>query len=205
MNYPAKFLFIVFISIIFSSCSDEKNKTENSGSRELLADPEGLKKDSFILQKKIEIGSVILSDTNYVVLSYSLAPPWIFKARIGTSISGSDIVIIDSLIKIGANEFNLKNKKFIDSLNKTLYRHSENKFTGKGSVFPDKYKKQCYPYVNSNGETEVWVNCFCDGPWKFDWRKEPLGMVRDGGNCFFQVKINLSKKTFSEFHVNDNG
>jgi hypothetical protein len=47
--------------------------------------------------------------------------------------------------------------------------------------------------LNSKGEKEVWINCFCrDG--ERDWRKN-LVFVKDGGNCYFNLKVNLSRGT----------
>jgi hypothetical protein len=65
-----------------------------------------------------------------------------------------------------------------------------------------RYKRQYFPVINSAGQKEVWVNCFCND---FDknWRTEML-IVDDGGNCYFNLTINLTTKTFSSFMVNGN-
>ncbi|MES2849284.1 MAG: hypothetical protein V4685_09515 [Bacteroidota bacterium] len=59
------------------------------------------------------------------------------------------------------------------------------------------YKKQVVAIMNKNGEKEIWVNCFCktpDNSWKTNIR-----FVSDGGNCYFNLKINLGKKKFYAF------
>jgi hypothetical protein len=56
--------------------------------------------------------------------------------------------------------------------------------------------------MNTKGDKEVWVNCFCRnavGNWK-----EELILVQDGGNCYFQLKVNLNTKKYYEFTVNGN-
>jgi len=63
-----------------------------------------------------------------------------------------------------------------------------------------KYKRQYIAVINSKGEKEVWVNCFCD-TWKKNWRKE-LIFVLDGGNCYFNLKINLTKGEYYDLMVN---
>jgi hypothetical protein len=62
------------------------------------------------------------------------------------------------------------------------------------------YKMQLVAVVNSSGEKEVWVNCFCDTP-NFDWQNK-IYFVDDGETCFFNFKINLKKRTFFDFMVN---
>jgi hypothetical protein len=62
------------------------------------------------------------------------------------------------------------------------------------------YYRQYVPFLNEKGEKEVWVNCFCSSL-DNDWRKDII-YVHDGGNCFFQLRVNLSKGTYHEFSVN---
>ena len=56
------------------------------------------------------------------------------------------------------------------------------------------YKRQYTPTTNSKGEKEVLIYCMCQ-TFKFDWKKERMA-VRDGGKCYFMVKVNLSTKDF---------
>ncbi|OON70121.1 hypothetical protein B0919_05110 [Hymenobacter sp. CRA2] len=61
------------------------------------------------------------------------------------------------------------------------------------------YRRQLVPYLNAKGEKEVWVNCFCDKtPY---WRKDIVD-VDDGGNCFFNLKINLRRRSWFDLMVN---
>jgi hypothetical protein len=62
------------------------------------------------------------------------------------------------------------------------------------------YKRQYVSIINSNGEKEVWINCFCDS-FDMDWKKQILH-VNDGGNCFFNLKVNLSTKKCYDIFVN---
>jgi hypothetical protein len=61
------------------------------------------------------------------------------------------------------------------------------------------YRKQLIVVKNKNGEKEVWVNCFCSGRDK--WKHEMVD-VMDGGNCYFNFKINLAIKQFYDLMVN---
>ena len=65
----------------------------------------------------------------------------------------------------------------------------------------DNYSKQCIAIKNRNGETEVWVNCACSGIAK-DSFKYFIGTVNDGGHCYFNLKINLTKKECFDVFVN---
>ena len=62
------------------------------------------------------------------------------------------------------------------------------------------YKKQLVAVINSKGEKEVWVNCFCDSP-IYDWHTK-IYWVDDGASCYFNFKINLNTKKHFEFVVN---
>lgn len=62
------------------------------------------------------------------------------------------------------------------------------------------YKFQYVPVINANKEKEVWVNAFCNA-YDIDWKKQIVD-VDGGGNCFFNLKINLSKSSISEFNIN---
>jgi hypothetical protein len=63
------------------------------------------------------------------------------------------------------------------------------------------YQKQLIFVTNARGERIVWVNCFC-GPWPTDYWKTQIVAVDDGGNCFFNFKVNLTTHTYFELMVN---
>lgn len=63
------------------------------------------------------------------------------------------------------------------------------------------YRKQLIAVTNSKGEKEVWVNCFCDTWGNNNWKTSIL-LVHDGGNCYFNFKINLATKKFYNLRVN---
>ena len=86
----------------------------------------------------------------------------------------------------------------IDSILPICMNKTEN-FEGKQNA--DDYSKQCIATKNRNGEIEVWVNCACDGMAK-DYFKYFLSRVHDGGPCFFNLKINLTKMECFDVFVN---
>lgn len=61
------------------------------------------------------------------------------------------------------------------------------------------YFRQYFVSTDSNGEKIVKVFCFCE---HYDgiWRTERL-TVRDGGNCYFNVNINITKPHHAELRT----
>lgn len=66
-----------------------------------------------------------------------------------------------------------------------------------------KYNFQYIPVYTEDRQKQVWVNAFCNA-FEKDWKKD-LIRVKDGGNCYFNLKINLSNSTFYDFSVNGMG
>ena len=93
-----------------------------------------------------------------------------------TTLSQNEISEIEFLLKEAIQKYNA------DSLHKS-------KIMGL-----DKYKLQFVPRINNKGEKEVWVNSFCETG-GHNWKKE-LILVEDGGNCYFDLDINLTTKQY---------
>ncbi|RAR46870.1 hypothetical protein [Flavobacterium lacus] len=56
-----------------------------------------------------------------------------------------------------------------------------------------KYYRQYVAAENSKGEKLVWINFFCESNYGPYYVTNILSAA-DGGNCFFQVKVNLTRK-----------
>lgn len=63
------------------------------------------------------------------------------------------------------------------------------------------YRRQLVVATNKDGQKEVWVNCFCYTWNNNNWKTQIL-LVDDGGNCYFNFKINLATKKYYDFIVN---
>ena len=63
------------------------------------------------------------------------------------------------------------------------------------------YKKQLVAALNDKGQKEVWINCFCYAGSDDRWKTEII-YAKDGGNCFFNFKINLTTNQFYDLVVN---
>lgn len=54
--------------------------------------------------------------------------------------------------------------------------------------------------INSKGEKVVWIDCFCR-QWDKGSRTSPV-IVTDGGNFYFNLKVNLTTEQYYELMVN---
>jgi hypothetical protein len=104
-----------------------------------------------------------------------------------TSLTQNDIYNIDSLLIACVTDYN-------NSLDKD---HKEWSIDLKKS----NYRKQLIAVTNKKGEKEVWINCFCS-TWGSDKWKTEIMLVDDGGNCYFNFKVNLTTKKFYDLGVN---
>lgn len=131
---------------------------------------------------------VLLDSLNYVILNSDTI-----------SISIKDIYKINELLNKSIIEYN----SAIDALSNNF----DPKNVGKTKIQLENYRKQLIPMLNYKNEKVIWINCLCNdanfGP-KDDWKKTII-KVMDGGDCFFNVFINVSKNNWSAFNVNDNG
>ncbi|MFD2908016.1 hypothetical protein ACFSX9_04635 [Flavobacterium ardleyense] len=66
----------------------------------------------------------------------------------------------------------------------------------------NRYKRQYFALLNAKGEKEIWINCFCkdNNP---NWKTEKV-IVKDGGNCYFNLKVNLTTEEYYEVYINGN-
>ena len=152
--------------------------------------------DTISQQKQDEIKKV--DTTKIAILPFDTNQYWIFKDNKPTDLNKDDIQKIENILTICINEYNLgQEKQFIDIDKK----HPEYKLDKKNFIIDlTRYKRQYVATINSKGEKEIWINCFCDTHNK-NWRTERI-VVKDGGNCYFNLKINLTTGQYYELMVN---
>jgi len=66
------------------------------------------------------------------------------------------------------------------------------------------YNTQYFGYIDQSGNKIVWANYICKNSPGIDWQHD-LFIVLDGGNCFFNFKINLNTGIIYDYHVNGEG
>lgn len=99
------------------------------------------------------------------------------------------------------NDFEEIEKLLIDCVHKyNSNLSSDNKQYLSIDLTNQKYKRQYVAVTNKNGDKEVWINCLCQTQGD-DW-KTSIILVDDGGNCYFNLKINLTKEKCYDLVVN---
>jgi len=125
--------------------------------------------------------------SNTAFIAFDEASSYLFDKNCkATVLTNNDLIIIDNLLIQCVNDYNKNLSPKFKNLSIDLAGNS--------------YKRQIISVINNNGDKEVWLNCFCsmyDKRWKTD-----VLTVEDGGSCFFNLKLNLTNKTFYHLLVN---
>ena len=120
---------------------------------------------------------------------------WTLKDHHPTSLSSHEVNISEKLLVECIVNANKETREFIEK------KHPERSRYMDGYIIRlDKYKRQYVPAINSKGEKEIWINCACGERGK-SWKKNII-FVFDGGNCYFNLKVNLTTGKYYDFSVN---
>lgn len=143
--------------------------------------------------------NVYTVDTSVVAcLPFDTTQYWVFKDSKPTDLTNDDLLKIEKILNKCINDYNPDQERQFKDIND---KHPEYKLDKKNfTIDLTRYKRQYVGVINSKGEKEVWVNCFCN-TWNKNW-KTNLIMVHDGGNCYFNLKINLTIGQYYELMVN---
>ncbi len=176
MNKTFILLTYVF-AICCTSCGQNKTETKNKEQQPI----------------------VYTIDTSVVaILPFDTTEYWVFKESKPTDLTNDDLQKIETILNKFISEYNPDQLRLFKAIND---KHPGYKLDKKNFIIDlTRYKRQYVAILNSKGEKEVWVNCFCD-TWNSDWKKDLL-FVNDGGNCYFNLKINLTKGRYYELMVN---
>ena len=119
----------------------------------------------------------------------------------------SDILECEKLLKDYIKRYNIKGTEKLDSV-KRYFREVKHKevqlYEGQFFINLKKYGRQYIAVKSKANHIIVYLNCFCN-PSEFNYRKKDWVFVLDGGNCFFQMKIDLTDKKIFEFSENGGG
>ena len=172
-----KFAFLIIISLVLSCQNSAKEK-----------------KHSINPKKQNE-----LIDSKTVILINSEYNDWLHnrKGYKMWSPDMNDIKLMDNILKnaIDNNEFDFLKNPTLSSIKKNYYR-------------------QLIPYIDENGNHIIEINAFCDildnppdpndekPKWtKMDWKNYHV-LVDDGGDCYWQIKINIDKEDYINYGPN---
>ncbi|GAB3846309.1 hypothetical protein GCM10028822_06180 [Hymenobacter terrigena] len=170
---------------MFSACSKQKQPAQQIESGNAQA-------------SKTELESQLeLDTTTFAILPFAQKSDYLFPKSKPAELSIKELLQVNDLLSKAVAEQNKAEENDFQEIVKRFpeaAKHRENYF-----INLSRYRRQLIVVVNTKGEKEVWVNCFCNsGP---NWRKEEL-VVDDGGNCYFNVKINLTKAVWYDMMVN---
>ena len=169
--------FIIAALILFMSCKDENSD-----------------------QKTNDIAEFTLNRADYTILKYNSENYWVYRNAKPTDLNSAELLEIESILNQAISD---NNKVQAENLKKGNEANPENKRTETGfELSLENYQRQYVPYINSSGEKEIWINFRCGKHKTNKWKTELLPPVTDGGNCYYQIKINLSKKSYSDLHIN---
>jgi hypothetical protein len=117
------------------------------------------------------------------------------------SLTQDELVLMESIFTSAVTEYNDRVRPLLPRLYETLGRKDSTLIL----INFKEYKRQYFPYKDVNGERIVYINCFCEKYGEFRHWREVEELVDDGGNCYFQLKINLTQKKYIDFFVNGYG
>ena len=147
-----------------------------------------------------------LHKSQYVVIPYDASDARMNRfatsrfptGSVATSLTEKEIETIEPLFEESIERYNAGQENIYERIHA---KHSDVK-RGDFIIDAGKYKRQYIAVVTPTGEKLVWINCFCDT--NGNWKKDIVEML-DGGNCFFNVMINLTKGKYYNFSVNGVG
>ena len=150
----------------------------------------------------IQAQSII--DTNkYAIFKHdNKIDHWVFDEKSKPyNLTQKDVAELEIILSNCIEKYNRSQMKEFNRLNK---KEPQYHFDIKSFVIDlSKYRRQLIAVINSRGEKEVWINCFRPFTnFKFNYWHESLVEVNDGGNSFFNVKLNLTLKKYYELRAN---
>lgn len=116
------------------------------------------------------------------------------KNLVPAQLNNQELQLTDSLLRHAVEDYNTH---MTPAAGDSLYAATR--------IDLNNYKRQYVAVAHANGAKEVWVNCFCKDIEKriefTDWKSMPV-KVLGGGNCFFQVKLDLAAAKAYDWNVN---
>ena len=140
-----------------------------------------------------------LPESSYQILDYKSDNDWIFTDDTPTILSKSELAEIEKIIELAVKENNEQQQKDLEEYNRNNPNRSALK-TGY-ELETEGLKRQYLPVINKEGHKEIWIN-FLGQEWSSYNLKSEIIMVLDGGNRYFNLKVNLETKTYSGLKIN---
>ncbi|MCJ8291351.1 MAG: hypothetical protein MJK07_16375 [Flavobacteriales bacterium] len=151
-------------------------------------------------EKIIQVIDLSQVDSNRIVLLELDSTYLKRKDRSNANLKIDEYSQIQSLIENRLEEYNQEEEA---RYSKLQIEHPNDKFRKQDFVINlFDYARQYVAYFNKQGEKIVWINCFCVA-YNNEW-KEAVFIASDGGNCFFNLTVNLTTNKIINLSVNGN-
>ncbi|WP_422084142.1 hypothetical protein [Ulvibacterium sp.] len=161
-------------------------------------------KKAILLVITLVFSCIEKEEKDFVVLEFNQDWYWIYKNAEPSNLKKVELDLIEQILIKAVEEYNLGNLDEIEKRKKWFKKEFPEKHFDESwpklTIYLKDYKRQYFPVITENGEKEVWVNLFCTTEYT-NWREE-IVIYYDGGNCFFNLKINLDNQSYLDFHVN---
>ena len=131
---------------------------------------------------QIEISNLTSDSSRYTILKLEDVSSSLFENCENSNLTDLDFQKMENILKACISNYN-QNISIFDI-----------------PIDLSRYKRQYVAVINKKGEKVIWINCFYSNA--FDKWKTEVVHVNDGGNCFFNIKINLTTGKYYEFYVN---
>ena len=120
-----------------------------------------------------------------------------------TTLSAAEFAIVDSLLIACIKDHNQAQAVELEDMQKVMHKDYPNVQLHEKRYLINlaNYKRQLVMVTNAKGEEAVWVNCFCSEGNQVSCRHQIIE-VYDGGNYYFNVKLNLTQQTWYDLMVN---
>jgi hypothetical protein len=138
-----------------------------------------------------------LDTSIYAILPYTRETTWLFPAGSKpTSLSPGEIDLAERLLQDCIDKYNVDQQKEFERMKKRYPDARRRDYI----IELSRYKRQYVCVINPKSEKVVWVNCMCC-PFDPEWRKS-ISEMKDGGNCYFNLKIDLTNRRCFDLTVN---
>ncbi|MGI4887084.1 MAG: hypothetical protein ACRYFR_19180 [Janthinobacterium lividum] len=119
------------------------------------------------------------------------------------SLFPEEVLSVDSLLTACIKDHNQAQAVELEDMRKIMHKDYPNVQLHEERYLINlaNYKRQLVVVTNKRGEKVVWVNCFCRKGNQASWRHQ-IVEVDDGGNCYFNVKLNLTRRIWYDLMVN---
>jgi hypothetical protein len=147
--------------------------------------------------------SKIIDTIEYAVLKFDERENYLLEKNLKPeNILNSDIAEVEKLLYSAVSNYNLAKTKIYEKRLKERGTRPASEIYDPRIKDLSKYRVQLIAAINTKGEKLVWVNCFYHSFSAQNHWKQSVVAVNDGGNWFFNLKINLTRKKVYDFWVN---